>query len=79
MAGGKTFSVCMYSSGVCVCVCVCVYFCIAVYMLPFSPPPPFPLLWYIHLCVGRPAVVQLAGSDVGYPRTLRFLHLRSVP
>ena len=24
-------------------------------------------------------MVQLTGSDVGYPRTLRFLHLRSVP
>ena len=46
-----------------------------------SPPPPgvHLLLWHVHLCAGRSAVAQPAGTDAGHPRPLRVLHLRSVP
>ena len=61
---------------------------------PLLPSPPLPLLplplpplppgvhlrlWHVHLCAGRSAVAQPAGTDAGHPRPLRVLHLRSVP
>ena len=48
-------------------------------LFPLLFPGVYLLLWDVHLCAGRSAVVQPAGTDAGHPRPLRVLHLRSVP